>query len=65
LFNTFTVTNTEYNIVKEISSSDKYLYEYHPIGKTKTKVTDKDDTHIIEYRPEYVEFRKDGSGRDK
>lgn len=65
LFNTFTVTNTEYNIVKEISSSDKYLYEYHPIGKTKTKVTDKDDTHTIEYRPEYVEFRKDGSGRDK
>ena len=64
LFNTFTVTNTEYNIVKEISSSDKYLYEYHPIGKTKTKVTDKDDTHTIEYRPEYVEFRKDGSGRD-
>lgn len=33
LFNTFTVTNTEYNIVKEISSSDKYLYEYHPIRK--------------------------------
>lgn len=65
LFNTFTVTNTEYNIVKEISSNDKYLYEYHPIGKTKTKVTDKNDTHTIEYRPEYVEFRKDGSGRDK
>lgn len=65
LFNTFTITNTEYNIVKEISVRDKYLYEFHPIGETKTKVKDnKDGTGTITYRPEYVEFRKDGSGRD-
>lgn len=62
LFNTFTITNSEYNIIKEVSTRDKFLYEYHPIGETETKVDSKDQSII--YRPEYVEFRKDRSARD-
>ena len=61
LFNTFVITNSETNFTKEVSVKDKFLYEYHPIGKTNTRV-EKDK---IFYSPEYVEFRKDAHVGDR
>ena len=60
LFNTFTVSSSEYNITKEESINDKFLYEYQPFGQRKTKY-DK-NTGKLSYSPAYVEFRKDRGG---